>query len=48
MTDDVPQQKATPQASFDGIRISKKKRCSSGQTLVAARLVWIGSALMKC
>ena len=44
----MPQQKATPQASFAGIRMSKKKRCSSGQTSAAARLVWIGSGLMKC
>ena len=37
ITDDVPQQNAAPQASFDGITMSKKKRCSSGQTSAARR-----------
>ena len=48
MTEDVPQQNAAPQASFDAMTMSKKKRCSSGQTLVSARLLWIGSGLKKC
>src|SRR5580692_3784735 len=48
MTDDVPQQKARPQASLDGMIISKKKRCSSGSTSGTAKLLWIGSGLKKC
>ena len=32
MTEDVPQQKAPPHASFEAKTWSKKKRCSSGQT----------------
>ena len=35
---EVPQQNAACQASRAGIRTSKKYRCSSGQTWLAARL----------
>ncbi len=39
MIDDVPQQKAADHASLEGSTMSKKKRCSSGQNLVAPRLI---------
>src|SRR5205807_1699238 len=48
MMDEVPQQKANSQASFAGIMMSKKNRCSSGKTSEIARLLWIGSGLKKC
>src|ERR1700679_673970 len=48
MMDDVPQQKARSHASFEGMMMSKKNRCSSGKTSEIARLLWIGSGLKKC
>ena len=38
-TADVPQQKAAPQASLQGIKTLKKNRCSLGQTVEDKRLV---------
>jgi len=44
MTEDVPQQNAAPQASFDGPKHGRRRnRCSSGQTLPRSRFDWIGS-----
>src|ERR1700680_1601094 len=48
MTEDVPQQNASPQASLEGMITSKKNRCSSGNTAEIAKLLWIGSGLKKC
>ena len=47
-TAEVPQQKAAPQASLQGISTLKKKRCSSGHSRAISRLVCSGSALKKC
>ena len=44
---EVPTQKAQPEASLAGWNTSKKMRWSSTQASAAIRLCWIGSALKK-